>query len=120
MAEDHELWAEKDGKKSAVKTISSWDARKEFEVSEAEVDEAAARAKAAPLHPSSFFVTSSLSSAGLAWPLVAFITWPTKNAGQGRLAGAVLLHLLGVGGDHLVDQPSSADASVICSGFSRS
>jgi len=30
MAEDHELWAEKDGKKSAVKTVSSWDARKEF------------------------------------------------------------------------------------------
>jgi hypothetical protein len=32
MAEDHELWAEKDGKKSAVKTISSWDARAIFEV----------------------------------------------------------------------------------------
>jgi len=32
MAEDHELWAEKDGKKSAVKIVSSWDARKEFEV----------------------------------------------------------------------------------------
>jgi len=32
MVEDHELWAEKDGKKSAVKTVSSWDARKEFEV----------------------------------------------------------------------------------------
>jgi len=30
MAEDYELWAEKDGKKSAVKTVSSWDARKEF------------------------------------------------------------------------------------------
>ena len=30
MAEDHELWAEKDGKKSAVKTISTWDTRKEF------------------------------------------------------------------------------------------
>jgi hypothetical protein len=32
MAEDHELWAAKDGKKSAVKTVSSWDARKEYEV----------------------------------------------------------------------------------------
>jgi len=32
MAEDHELWAEKDGKKSAVKAISPWDARKEIEV----------------------------------------------------------------------------------------
>ena len=32
MTEEHELWAEKDGKKSAVKTVSSWDARKEFEV----------------------------------------------------------------------------------------
>ena len=31
MAEDHELWAEKDGKKSAVKTVSSWDTHKEFE-----------------------------------------------------------------------------------------
>lgn len=31
MVEDHELWAERGGKKSAVKTVSSWDARKEFE-----------------------------------------------------------------------------------------
>jgi len=31
MAEDHELWAEKDGKKSAVKTVSAWDSRKEFD-----------------------------------------------------------------------------------------
>lgn len=31
MAEDHELWAEKDGKKSAVKTVSTWDTRKEFD-----------------------------------------------------------------------------------------
>lgn len=31
MAEDHELWAEKDGHKSAVKTVSEWDARKDFE-----------------------------------------------------------------------------------------
>jgi hypothetical protein len=30
MAEDFDLWAEKAGKKSAVKTISSWDARKDF------------------------------------------------------------------------------------------
>jgi hypothetical protein len=29
-AEDYDLWAEKDGKKSAVKTVSSWDARTEF------------------------------------------------------------------------------------------
>jgi len=32
MAEDHELWAEMNGKKTAVKTISSWDTRKIFEV----------------------------------------------------------------------------------------
>ena len=32
MAEEHELWAEKDGHKSAVKTVSTWDSRKEFEV----------------------------------------------------------------------------------------
>jgi hypothetical protein len=29
MSEDYDLWAEKNGKKSAVKTISSWDTRKE-------------------------------------------------------------------------------------------
>ena len=31
MAQNQELWAEKDGRKSAVKTVSEWDARKEFE-----------------------------------------------------------------------------------------
>ncbi len=31
MSEDFELWAEKEGKKSATKTISSWDTRKEVE-----------------------------------------------------------------------------------------
>ena len=30
MADDYDLWAEKDGKKSAIKTVSSWDARKDF------------------------------------------------------------------------------------------
>jgi hypothetical protein len=30
MAEDHELWAEKDGKKSSTKTISTWDTRPEY------------------------------------------------------------------------------------------
>jgi hypothetical protein len=30
MAEDFDLWAEKGSKKSAVKTVSSWDARKDF------------------------------------------------------------------------------------------
>lgn len=30
MTEDFDLWAEKNGKKSAVKTVSSWDARKDF------------------------------------------------------------------------------------------
>jgi len=30
MAEDFDLWAEKDGHKSSVKTVSSWDARKDF------------------------------------------------------------------------------------------
>ncbi len=32
MAEEHELWAELNGKKTAVKTISSWETRKEYEV----------------------------------------------------------------------------------------
>ena len=31
MSDDYELWAEKDNRKTAVKTVSSWDARKEFE-----------------------------------------------------------------------------------------
>lgn len=31
MTEDYELWAEKDGRKSPTKTVSTWDARKEFE-----------------------------------------------------------------------------------------
>lgn len=31
MAQNHELWAEKDGRKSVVKPVSEWDARKEFE-----------------------------------------------------------------------------------------
>ena len=30
MSVDFDLWAEKDGKKSTVKTVSSWDARKDF------------------------------------------------------------------------------------------
>lgn len=32
MAEDYDLWAEKSQKKSATKSISSWDSRKEFDV----------------------------------------------------------------------------------------
>jgi len=31
MSEDHELWAEKNGKKSEVKTVSAWDTRKLFD-----------------------------------------------------------------------------------------
>ena len=31
MSEDFDLWAEKNGQKTAIKTVSSWDARKEFE-----------------------------------------------------------------------------------------
>ncbi len=31
MSIDHELWAEKDEKKSAIKTVSSWDSRKDFD-----------------------------------------------------------------------------------------
>jgi hypothetical protein len=31
MAEDHDLWAEKGDKKSATKSVSSWDSRTDFE-----------------------------------------------------------------------------------------
>ena len=31
MTDDYDLWAEKEGKKSGTKTVSSWDARKEFQ-----------------------------------------------------------------------------------------
>jgi hypothetical protein len=31
MSDDYDLWAEKEGKKSGTKTVSSWDARKEFQ-----------------------------------------------------------------------------------------
>jgi hypothetical protein len=31
-SQDYDLWAEKNGKKTAVKTVSSWDTRPEFEV----------------------------------------------------------------------------------------
>ena len=31
MVEDQDLWAEKDGRKSAVKSIRSWDSRKEIQ-----------------------------------------------------------------------------------------
>lgn len=30
MADDFDIWAEKNGKKSPLKTVSSWDTRKEF------------------------------------------------------------------------------------------
>ncbi len=30
MSEDYDLWAEKEGKKSAIKQVSSWDTRKDF------------------------------------------------------------------------------------------
>jgi len=32
MSNEYDLWAEKDGKKTAVKTVSSWDTRPNFEV----------------------------------------------------------------------------------------
>jgi len=31
MTDEYDLWAEKEGRKSATKTVSSWDTRKEFE-----------------------------------------------------------------------------------------
>jgi len=31
MSDDYDLWAEKDGRKSGTKSVSSWDARKDFE-----------------------------------------------------------------------------------------
>jgi hypothetical protein len=31
MTDDYDLWAEKNGRKSQTKTVSTWDARKDFE-----------------------------------------------------------------------------------------
>ena len=31
MADDHEIWAEKEAKRSAIKTVSSWDSRADYE-----------------------------------------------------------------------------------------
>ena len=31
ISDDYDLWAEKDGKKTVTKSVSSWDSRKEFE-----------------------------------------------------------------------------------------
>lgn len=31
MSDDYDLWAEKDGKKSATRTVSTWDTRKDYE-----------------------------------------------------------------------------------------
>lgn len=31
MTDDYDLWAEKDGKKSAMKTVSTWNASKDYE-----------------------------------------------------------------------------------------
>ena len=52
---------------------------------------------------SSFFASSSFTICGLAWPLEAFMTWPTKNPATVFLPAAILLDLLGIGGDDLVD-----------------
>jgi hypothetical protein len=32
MSDDYDLWAERDNRKTVVKTVSSWDTRKDFEV----------------------------------------------------------------------------------------
>ena len=51
----------------------------------------------------SFSRSSSFTAAGLAWPRLAFITWPTRKSDHRGLAAAVLLHLFRIGGDHFVD-----------------
>jgi len=107
MAEDHELWLKRTARKASPKPSARGIRARIRERAEVEVG---------PHHPFSFLVTSSLSSAGLAWPLVAFITWPQRMR-TASLAGAVLLYLLGVGGDDLVDQPHQRGGAVICSAF---
>ena len=67
------------------------------------------------LYPSSFFVTSSLSSAGLAWPFEAFITWPTKNPAMVFLPARYCSTCLGLAAMTSSISASIAEASVICS-----
>ena len=54
------------------------------------------------LPPSSFFVTTSFTSCGLAWPFEAFITLPTKNAATCFLSRAILLGLFRVRRDDFI------------------
>ena len=72
------------------------------------------------LYPSSFFVTSSFSSAGLAWPFDARITWPTKNPAMVFLPARYCSTCLGLAAITSSISFSIAEASVICCGFSRS
>ena len=72
------------------------------------------------LSPSSFFVTSSFSSAGFACPFDARITWPTKKPATVFLPARYCSTCFGLAA--MTSSISCFDrrASVICCGFSRS
>src|SRR5579859_4092747 len=67
----------------------------------------------------SFFFTSSFTSSGRAWPLEAFMTWPTKKAAIVVLPPRYCSSCLGLAAITSSTIASMAALSVICCGFSR-
>ena len=51
----------------------------------------------------SFSLNMRLTTAGSAWPRLAFITWPTRKPITCCLPPLILLDLFGIRGDHFVD-----------------
>ena len=77
-----------------------------------------AHSRATQLYPSSFLASSSLTSAGFAWPFDAFITWPTKKAITVFLPPRYCSSCLGLPAMTSSIIFSMAAVSVICCGFS--
>src|ERR1019366_9373247 len=67
-------------------------------------------------YPSSFFVKTSFTNCGLAWPFEAFMTWPTKNPIMVFLPARDCSTCLGFAAINSSASFSSADVSRDCSG----